>query len=184
MAQLSKKPVPERFLGCANCLSIDRTNIRCLKCGELTTAFEIQSATPIVSKKWNCSFCTYENPAAQNTCEVCGNRRPKQPIIMPTLKYEKQTPTKPIPERTSVASASLAPKKPTPSVASASLAPKKPTPSVASASLAPTKPIPERTSVVSFAAAAASASASADEWDCSQCTFRNRKKKISVKYVK
>ena len=197
MAQLSKKPDHERRLGCANCLSIDRTNKRCLKCGEQITLYEIQSATPIVSKKWSCSLCTYENSAARNTCEMCGNMRPKQPIIMPTLKYEKQTPsyasapfasTKQIPEKSSVVS--LASKKPTPSDASApfaptkqipekssvvSLASKKPTPSDASAPFAPTKQIPEKSSVVSFAAA--SASASADEWECGQCTFRNRKKK-------
>jgi hypothetical protein len=123
MAQLSKKPVLERRLGCANCLSIDRTNYKCPTCREQITLYEIQSATPVVSKKWNCSFCTYENPAAQNTCGMCRNKRPE-----------------PMPEKTVVTSAPLASKKPTPERSSA---PPKQTPEILAAAAVVSKPNPD-----------------------------------------
>jgi len=120
-----------------------------------------QSSKKPVPKQWGCRLCTYENSDDLNICMICGNMRSKQPIIMPTLKYEKQTPTKPIPERSSVAS----------------VAPKKPTPSVASASLASKKPTPER----SFAAAAVVSKPNPDEWVCDKCTLINKKENVNCK---
>ena len=178
MAQLSKKPVPERWV-CAYCSTTNTNDIGCLKCRKPKRALIIQSATPIVSEKWSCSVCTFENSAERSTCEICGTRKPKQPIILPTLKYEEQTPTKLTP---SVASASLASKKQTPerslvaSASLASLAPKKQTPEksvVASATSAPPKKTPEKSVVTSALAPKQSV---ADEWECGHCTFINRKK--------
>ena len=108
MEQLSKKlEVPV----CADYLTEDRNDIRCSRCGKPPGAHVIKSkeqtsASPI-NQKWGCSICTFENPAAQTKCEICGTRKPtpeKSVVASPA-------PTKSTPKKQAVASAS-APTKP------------------------------------------------------------------------